>query len=282
MKLTIKSVAALSLMMASMSAAQATGGKLLATGGVTSIEGAAGGGLTPWALLSSYAEEGQWGGTVAVSQANVSDFRLDLAAASFNYNNRIEFSIARQTFDLPEAITGELQQTIYGAKYRVLGDVVYGELPQISLGVQYKENTRHGLPAAVGSQRDSDWDVYIAASRAWLNGPFHRTWIANAAVRATRANETGLLGFGGDVEDDHQWVAEVSTGVFLHRSLVVGAEYRQKPDNLSFAPESDWTSLFVAWFPSKSLAVTGAYLDLGEIAGLTGQDGFYLSLQGSF
>ncbi|WP_370451215.1 DUF3034 family protein [Lysobacter sp. N42] len=262
--------------------AHASGGKLLATGGVTSIEGAAGGGLTPWALLSSYAEEGEWGGTAAMSQANVSDFRLDLTAASVNYSNRIELSVAQQTFDLPEVIGGELEQTIYGAKYRVLGDVIYGNYPQVSVGVQYKENTRAALPTAVGSQRDSDYDVYVAASRAWLNGPFNRTWLANAAVRATRANEIGLLGFGGDLEDDHQWVAEVSAGVFLHRSLVVGAEYRQKPDNLSFASESDWTSVFVAWFPSKSLALTGAYVDLGEIAGLSGQDGLYLSLQGSF
>ena len=177
------------LLATGIASAHASGGKLLATGGVTSIEGAAGGGLTPWALLSSYAEEGEWGGTVAMSQANVSDFRLDLTAASVNYSNRIELSVAQQTFDLPEVIGGELEQTIYGAKYRVLGDVIYGDYPQVSVGVQYKENTRAALPTAVGSQRDSDYDIYVAASRAWLNGPFNLTWLANASVRATRANE---------------------------------------------------------------------------------------------
>ncbi|CUS48774.1 MAG: outer membrane protein of unknown function DUF3034 [Idiomarinaceae bacterium HL-53] len=264
------------------SAVNASGGKLLGTGGVTSIDGAAGGGLTPWALISSYAESGEWGGTASVSQANVSDFRLDLAAASMSYNNRMEFSVARQTFDLPELIGGELKQTIYGAKFRVAGDVIYGRMPQLSVGIQYKENTTYAVPQAVGAVRDSDWEAYVAVSRAWLNGPFNRTWIVNGALRGTRANETGLLGFGSAENDDHEIMAEVSAGVFLHRSLAVGAEYRQKPDNLAFAKESDWTSLFVAWFPSKSLAITGAYLDLGEIAGLTGQDGFYLSLQGSF
>ena len=39
-------------------------GKLLATGGVSSFEGAAGGGLTPWALIGSYATADQIGATV--------------------------------------------------------------------------------------------------------------------------------------------------------------------------------------------------------------------------
>ena len=47
----------------SAAAAQAETGKLLLTGGVGSIDGAAGGGLTPWALTGSYATNAQLGGT---------------------------------------------------------------------------------------------------------------------------------------------------------------------------------------------------------------------------
>ena len=43
------------------SAAHAADGKLLLTGGVASIDGAAGGGLTPWAVTGSYATRGQVG-----------------------------------------------------------------------------------------------------------------------------------------------------------------------------------------------------------------------------
>lgn len=261
--------------------AAASGGRLLATGGVTMIEGSAGGGLVPWAVLSSYAEDDEWGGTVTVSQADVSDFRLSVMGASVNFHNRLELSFAKQTFDLT-TIGGDLTQNILGAKYRLAGDIIYGQLPQVSLGVQYKENTRFGLPEAVGARRDSDVDAYLAISRAWLAGPFDRTWLVNATVRATRANETGLLGFGGDLNDSHELMLEAAVGVFLHRSLAVGVEYKQKPSNLSFAGESDWASMFIAWFPSKSVAITGAYIDLGEIAGLSGQEGFYLSLQASF
>lgn len=261
--------------------AHAAGGGLLATGGVTTVEGSAGGGIVPWAVMSGYAEEGEWGGTVSLSRASVDDFNLSVTAASFSYDNRFEFSVARQSFDL-STIGGELNQNIIGAKYRLAGDLIFDRLPQISLGVQYKQNNRFGLPEAVGAQRDSDWDAYIAVSRAWLAGPFDRTWLANATVRATRANQTGLLGFGGDESDSYELVAEAAVGVFLHRSLAVGLEYRQKPDNLSFAKEDDWMTAFIAWFPTKSVSVTGAFVDLGDIAGLTSQQGYYLSLQAAF
>ncbi len=42
------------------SGALADTGKLLLTGGVSSIDGAAGGGLTPWATIGTNATEGRW------------------------------------------------------------------------------------------------------------------------------------------------------------------------------------------------------------------------------
>jgi len=44
------------------SACADTGGRLLATGGVTNIEGSAGGGIVPWAVLSGYGTRDEWGG----------------------------------------------------------------------------------------------------------------------------------------------------------------------------------------------------------------------------
>ncbi|WP_194755992.1 DUF3034 family protein [Aliidiomarina indica] len=266
---------------ASIVPAHAAGGRLLATGGATTIEGAAGGGLVPWAVISGYTEDDQVGGTVALSRAQVDDYRLDVTAASFSYGNRFELSITQQMFTL-ENLGAELRQQVLGAKYKVAGDLIYGDIPQVSVGAMYKRNTRYDIPEAVGSGRDSDWEAYVAVSRAWLAGPFDRTWLANATVRSTRANQTGLLGFGGDLNDSHELQFEAALGMFLHRSLAVGVEYRQKPDNLSFAREQDWMSAFVAWFPSKHVALVGAYVDLGEIAGARNQTGYYLSLQASF
>jgi len=75
---------------------------------------------------------------------------------------------------------------------------------------------------------------------------------------------------------------EGSVGLFLNRQWLVGGEYRQKPDNLGFAAEDDWWDVFVAWVPDRRLAVTAALVNLGDVATLEDQQGFYLSLQGSF
>ncbi|WP_372867641.1 DUF3034 family protein, partial [Pseudomonas sp.] len=66
------------------------------------------------------------------------------------------------------------------------------------------------------------------------------------------------------------------------RHWALGIEYREKPDNLSFAGESDWADLFLGYFPNKHLAVVLAYARLGEIASLDNQNAAYLSVQGSF
>lgn len=261
--------------------AEAQQGKLLATGAATTIEGSAGGGIVPWATLGSYAAEGQWGATVALSQVSVDDFTLNVRAASLSYGNRVELSIADQDFNL-DTIGGELKQRVVGAKVRLYGDLVFGDWPQISAGIQHKSNSTFALPSAVGARDDDGTDYYISAAKAWLDGPFHRTWLANVTVRATKANQLGLLGFGGDLNDDYELQTELALGMFINRHWAVGMEYRQKPNNLSFAKEEDWADVFVAYFPTKSLAVVAAYTDLQSIAGLDNQRGFYLSLQGSF
>jgi Protein of unknown function (DUF3034) len=76
--------------------AQAADGKLLLTGGVASIDGAAGGGLTPWAVTGSYATRGQVGGTAHLTAAKTQDYALLSYGAAFSWNERIELSLARQ------------------------------------------------------------------------------------------------------------------------------------------------------------------------------------------
>ena len=77
----------------------AADGKLLLTGGVSSIDGTAGGGLTPWALTGSYATEGQWGGSSHATVVRSGDYRLLSYGASLSWNDRLEFSLARQDLD---------------------------------------------------------------------------------------------------------------------------------------------------------------------------------------
>ena len=263
-------------------------GRLLATGGATSLEGAAGGGIMPWAVLAGYGERGEWGADVFATRVETGDYRLDVAGVAAAYGNRIELSYARQRFDLGTLARdlnlpdNSLSMDTLGLKVRLAGDLIYDRLPQISLGLQHKRQRDFLVPSLVGAQRREDSEGYLAASRLILGGAFGYNLLLNANLRYSRANELGLLGFGGDRRDRHSWLKEGSVAVLLDRHWAVGIEYREKPDNLGFAGESDWADLFVGYFPNKNLALVLAYARLGEIATLDNQDGVYLSVQGSF
>ncbi|MFK2905403.1 DUF3034 family protein [Dyella ginsengisoli] len=266
--------------------ARAGDGRLLATGGASMVEGSAGGGLVPWAVLSGYATREQVGATAFVTRLDLPDYRLDAHGAAFTWHNRLELSVARDRFDLGtlgEAIGmpgAALRQDVFGAKLRLTGDAVYGPLPQISLGVQHKHNLDFAIPKLVGARRDRGTDVYLSATQVLLAGAAGYNLLWNVTLRSTDANQLGLLGFGGD-RGGRRLVGEGSLALLLDPHVAVGAEYRQKPDQLSFARENNASDLFVAWFPSKHVSLVAAYVSLGEIAGLRDQRGWYLSLQGS-
>jgi hypothetical protein len=71
-------------------------------------------------------------------------------------------------------------------------------------------------------------------------------------------------------------------GYLLRRNLLVGAEYRTKPDNLDFAREDDAFDIYAAYAFNKNVSLTAAYVDLGSIATFEDQRGLYLSLQVGF
>ncbi len=262
------------LLSLALAAATQADSKLLATGGATSIEGAAGGGLVPWAVISGYGDSGEWGGAASLTRVGVDDFQLDVRSLSIGIENRLEFSVSRQHLDvLPLDLV--ISQDILGAKLRLSGDLVYTRVPQLSLGLQYKRNRDMAVPTALGAASGSGVDLYLAASKLWLNGLLGRNLFANVTLRSTAAHQTGLLGFG----DERELQLEASAGIFLNRQWILGAEYRQKPDKLAAVAEDDWADVFVGWFPGKRFAAVLAWTDLGAIAGLPGQGGWYLSLQ---
>jgi hypothetical protein len=266
----------------------ADNGRLIATGGASSIEGTAGGGITPWAVLAGYGEQHEWGATAFATTVNLPDYRLDVAGLALAYDNRVELSFARQRFDLGTLVhklnlpEDNLGQDVLGLKVRLFGDVIYDALPQVSLGLEYKHQTNFDIPKLVGAQRDSDVEGYLAASRLFMGAAFGYNVLVNGSLRYSRANETGLLGFGGDRRDRRSLLKEGSVAVLFNPRWALGVEYREKPDNLSFAGESDWADVFVGYFPNKHVSFVLAYAHLGEIATLDNQNGTYLSVQGSF
>jgi len=252
--------------------------KLLATGGALQVEGQSGGGVVPWAVISGYGDVGEWGGTAAYTRVSVDDFQLDVTSASVGFNNRFELSYSLQVLDV-QPLDLTIKQEVVGAKLRLAGDLVYGSWPQLSAGVQYKHNRDFDVPQALGADDNSGIDYYLAASRLWLDALAGHNVFANATIRWTDANQIGLLGFGADGRSDYSLEFETTLGVFMSRHLAVGIEYRQKPNRLSAVREQDWWDVWLGWFPNKRFTAVLAHSDLGDIAGLTDQSGWYLSIQ---
>jgi hypothetical protein len=263
-------------------------GRLLATSGVTQLEGSAGGGLVPWAVIAGYGTRDAIGATAHYTFDKLPDFTLHDAGLAVSFNNRLELSYTHAWFNT--GATGaklglgdgfQFQLDVVGAKLRLLGDVVYDQdtwLPQIAVGAQGKFAAHADLLKAVGARSANGADVYVSATKLFLA----ESLLLDATVRATRANQFGLLGFGGDRTQGYTAQFEGSAAVLLRRDFAIGAELRTKPDNLGFAHEGNAYDIFAAYFLNKNLAATAAFTALGPIANQGNQNGFYLSLTGSF
>jgi Protein of unknown function (DUF3034) len=268
-------------------------GKLLLTGGVSSIDGAAGGGLTPWAVIGSYGTQGEIGATAFATRAKTQDYGLATYGAAVGILDRVEISAARQELDagvvVPETT---LKLDIVGVKVKVAGDAVLDAdrwMPQVAIGAEFKRVNPGpavgGVLDSVAAKRDGI-DLYISATKLFLAQGI----LVNGTLRATKANQNGLLGFGSadpNGKRSHYAVSpEFSLAYLLRKNLAIGAEYRFKPNNLAFAGaafrEDNWKDAFIAWAPTKNVSITAAYVDLGNIVGHTHQTGGYVSLQLGF
>jgi hypothetical protein len=263
------------------------GSRQLGTGGVTQVEGSSGSGLVPWATIAGYSESDESDFILAYTYADTSDYKFDMQGAAWGWKNRLEISLAKQELDLVTlgpAINlpgATLNQEIIGAKLRLAGNLVYTKLPQITLGLQHKKNTDFLIPSVVGATDDTSIDYYLSATKLFLGKPFGFNGFATVTLRSTEANELGLLGFGGDLGSRHVNI-ESSFGVFITKKTAVGFDFRKKQSNLSFASEDNWRDIFIAWIPNRHISVVAAYVDLGSIATLEDQKGFYISVTGGF
>ncbi|MEO6322173.1 MAG: DUF3034 family protein [Polaromonas sp.] len=286
--------------------AQADTGKLLLTGGVSTIEGTAGGGLTPWAVIGSNATEGEVGGSAYLTTVSTRDYGLNIYGAAIGIHDRYELSIAQQDFNTRD--TGKalglpglhLKQTIVGAKVRVLGDAVLDSdtlMPQVAVGMQFKQLGSTGLDGtldALGAKRHGT-DFYVSATKLMLG----QGLLLNGTLRATQANQNGLLGFGATLGGDksrYRLQPELSVAYLVSKNIAVCAEYRFMRNRLETAGRaaglgnglrsSDWKDVFIAWAPNKNVSLTLAWVDLGLIVPATTgnrkQTGYYLSAQVAF
>ena len=217
-------------------------GKLLLTGGVSSVDGAAGGGLSPWATIGTYATDQATGFSAHATRVTTNDYGLNTYGLTLGSQNRWEVSLARQSFDT--GITGpglgipglQLTQDILGTKWRVAGDAVLDSdhwQPQIAVGAEFKSLQSSGLDgtlSVLGAKKNGT-DLYVSATKLFLAQGI----LVNGTLRATNANQNGLLGFGGTLggsRDQYQLMPELSVVWLANRNLAFGMEYRRMPNNL--------------------------------------------------
>ena len=308
-QLFIRSLGAASLALLCAAGAQADTGKLLLTGGVSSVDGAAGGGLTPWAVIGSNATDGEIGATAHLSRAVVKDYALSTYGAAVGFSDRFEVSLAQQDFDAgpTSALAAfgvtpgqHIKMAIVGLKARVAGDAILDSdtlMPQIAVGLQYKKLSAGSMGPVIEAlgAKDSGTDLYASATKLFLG----QSLLVNGTLRVTKANQNGLLGFGGALDQNqYRLMPELSVAYLISKNIAIGAEYRFKPNNLERVGdavfgagsgalrEDDWKDIFIAWAPTKNVSLTLAYVDLGRIApalvGNRKQTGTYLSAQIAF
>ena len=312
MKLVLSHPAMAALALAcSAGLAHADTGKLLLTGGVSTIAGSAGGGLTPWAVIGTNATEGEVGASAYLTHAATQDYALTGYGVAVGFHDRVELSLARQDFDASPSIAlngiapfgitpgQHIKMDVVGMKVRVAGDAILDSdnwMPQIAVGLEHKRVHPGSLQPVLDflGTKTQGTDVYVSATKLLLD----KGLLLNATLRSTNANQNGLLGFGAAApgKKSRSLQPEFSVAYLLNKNLAVGAEYRFKPNNLqslgaaaglgAALREDDWKDIFIAWAPSKNLSLTLAWVDLGRIVpGITNgrkQTGYYLSAQVAF
>jgi hypothetical protein len=107
-------------------------GRLIATGGVSQVEGAGGGGLAAWALITGYGTDHGMGVNGHVTKIVLPDYRLTRLGVATGLFDRLELSYAWMEFDTL-GVGGALglgkgftfHQNVFGAKLRLFGDAIY-------------------------------------------------------------------------------------------------------------------------------------------------------------
>ena len=270
-------------------------GKVLLTGGVATIDGAGGGGITPWAVINGYGTRDGINGSLHYTYAYLPNYSLNSYGASVGLYDRLELSYTRSTlptgstFDtvgllvdlLPGAVgdTGiepfntTIEMDVFGAKLRLFGDAVYTSdslIPQVSIGAFYKDNKNKELLHTLQAAKEKDWEAYVSITKVYF--PF--STLVNLTGRYTAANQTGLTGFGfedttmggtGGKDDDKEFRLEVSIATLVAKNTAFGAEYAQHGTNL------DNVGVNLNGLSTAGIvgAVTDLVGDIGNVAGVS-------------
>lgn len=252
MKLTLAlALGSMASLFSAPASAQYGDGKVLLTGGVGAIDGAGGGGITPWATITGYGTRDEINGGIRYTFAELPSYQLNTLGAAIGFYDRLELSFTQSTlptggtFDTVglvldalnadgagiEPFNTTIKMDVYGAKLRLFGDAIYDSqnlIPQVALGGFYKVNKNENLLRTLQANKAEDYEIYVAATKLF----FPISTLFNVTARYTSANQTGLTGFGGGDENDREIRFEGSIAHLLNKTTAIGVEYAQHGDNL--------------------------------------------------
>lgn len=231
-------------------------GKVLLTEGVSITDGAAGGGITPWAVIGGYEVRDGINADFHYTFAHLPNYDLQSIGAKFGLFDRVEVSFAHDTLPTGSTfdtvgllttgalgtVTGEaaapgieafnttINMNVIGLKIRVLGDAIYDSdnfIPQVALGGFYKINSNKLLLETLGADKSKDFEGYVAITKIF----FPISTLFNFTGRYTSANQTGLTGFGGPGRNHREFREEGSIAYLLNKGTAIGGEWAKHGNN---------------------------------------------------
>jgi len=271
----------------------------------TNLDGVGGMAFTPLAQAAHAPPPGRLGRPVVSTMFGAGhDKILSAAALTLPVTDRIELGVSHQTLHL-----GSLRSRVRRAttldmgthhvtvetvslKYVVVpeGGLSLDWMPAVAVGAHYKRNceisriNRRLLGALdwVGVDDDDGVDFTVTASRQFdskVAGPV----VVSGGVRFTESNQTGFFGF----TDGYRAGFEGNISWSITERLVVGAEYRQKPDRLRrvgslYRPEDDFWAVYAGYRVDDHLSVGLGWVNLGRVANSREHAFFGLSITYGF
>lgn len=145
-------------------------------------------------------------------------------------------------------------------------------VPALTFGAHYKYNDTYNSINSdlkntlhdIGIVRNDGVDFTLYASKLLTFLP--RPVLVEVGGRATEGAHLGLLGF----TDTYSFNVEANIVVFVTDSILLAAEYRQKPNDYTAIPglinlEDDWWTIDAAYVVNKHLTLAAGYGHFGRV-----------------
>jgi len=256
------------------------------------LEGVGGGGLVPGAYLLNPPKDDQKIGTPAIAQWCVlgTDTNMYSTGIGFSFFDRFELGYARVILDYNRIrsdirkLTGNtvdpgkdfIHLDIFHLKTLILNENEY--IPAFAVTAEFKFNeTIDDINDNIGNVLDiagydddygTDFDFTFSKT---ITNLIKYPVLVHANLRLTRGAQHGLFGFS----DDYTANIEIYGGVCIMPNLIIGGEYRQKPDEYSSLAsalpgftleEDDAWNIHIGYLPTEDLSIAIAYLSFGNAA----------------